>query len=430
MELASASALVTGASRGIGRAVALALARAGARVTLVARSRKDLDAVATEIAAAGGSAIVHAADLRDAGAPRAARSTPRSSAYGGLQILVNNAGVGGFSPLAETSDEDWDRILGTNLTAVFRLTRAALPQLTRRGGHIFMISSLAGQNPIANMSAYCASKAALDHLARCLMLEVRHQGVKVTTIAPGSVDTGFAGMPRAGDASWMLSADDVAGTDPGPAPNPRRRPSLARRDAPGSAPEEGVIRAAVRLAWRALVRFFDHNGPDRAAAVAYYTLLSLLPLLIFVINVGVTRAGLVRRGLPGHAVPAPRRGHPARPAEPAGAARVRRAGPRPAPGPSILLLAWTSKRIFASLFSALERVFEVEARAGRGFARGNLRALRDGADHRHRAARDPRARPGHGDTRGLSAARRDHGRARSTRCASSRSPRSCRCSSP
>jgi len=211
MELASASALITGASRGIGRSIALALARAGTRLTLVARGRKDLDVVATEIAAGGGSAIVHAADLRDPGAANSAVDAA-VSAYGGLQILVNNAGVGGFSPLAETSDEEWDRILGTNLTAVFRLTRAALPQLTKRGGHVFMISSLAGKNPIANMSAYCASKAALDHLASCLMLEVRHQGVKVTTIAPGSVDTGFSGMPRSGDSSWMLNAEDVAGT--------------------------------------------------------------------------------------------------------------------------------------------------------------------------------------------------------------------------
>ena len=209
MRLHNKVALITGASRGIGRSVALTLARAGARLTLVARSRKDLDVVATEIAVAGGSAIVHAADLRDASAANGAVDAA-VSAYGGLQILVNNAGVGGFSPLAQTTDDEWDRILGTNLTAVFRLTRAALPQLTKRGGHIFMISSLAGQNPIPNMSAYCASKAALDHLASCLMLEVRHQGVKVTTFAPGSVDTGFSGMPRAGDASWMLTPDDVA----------------------------------------------------------------------------------------------------------------------------------------------------------------------------------------------------------------------------
>jgi NAD(P)-dependent dehydrogenase (short-subunit alcohol dehydrogenase family) len=113
--------------------------------------------------------------------------------------------------MAETTDEDWDRILGTNLTAAFRLTRAALPQLCKGGGHVFMISSLAGSNAIANMAAYCASKAALDHLARCLMLEVRHQGVKVTTIAPGTVDTGFGGMPREGTGDWALRPEDVAG---------------------------------------------------------------------------------------------------------------------------------------------------------------------------------------------------------------------------
>ena len=130
------------------------------------------------------------------------------------------------------------------------------------------------------MAAYCASKAALDHFAACLMLEVRQQGVKVTTIAPGSVDTSFGGDPAsARRRRWMLTADDVAG-----------RPSLdllrTRDDAhlsrvemrPLRPAEAGVIRAGrPRIAWRAFMRFQDHNGPDRAAAVAYYTLLSLLP---------------------------------------------------------------------------------------------------------------------------------------------------------
>ncbi len=211
MEIRGASALVTGAGRGIGREVALALAREGAAVTIVARTRADLDTLAAEIARAGGRAHVFAGDLRERSACDAAVAEA-VRAHGGLRVLVNNAGVGGFSPLAETSDEEWDRILGLNLTAVFRVTRAALPHLKRDGGHVFMISSLAGQNPIANMAPYCASKAALDHLAACLMLEVRQAGVKVTTIAPGSVDTGFAGMPRGGDTSWMLQGQDVART--------------------------------------------------------------------------------------------------------------------------------------------------------------------------------------------------------------------------
>jgi NAD(P)-dependent dehydrogenase (short-subunit alcohol dehydrogenase family) len=114
----------------------------------------------------------------------------------------------------ETSDELWDRILATNLTAVFRLTRAALPHLAKAGGHVFMVSSLAGQNPISGMAAYCASKAALDHFSACLMLEVRQQGIKVTTLAPGSVDTDFGrdGGLAHGRGTWKLRPDDLAVT--------------------------------------------------------------------------------------------------------------------------------------------------------------------------------------------------------------------------
>ena len=209
MELRGASALVTGAGRGIGRAIALALGRAGASVTAVARTASDLESLASEIQRAGGRAASYAGDVRDPAACAGAIARARE-AHGRLQILVNNAGVGAHAPVAETTDDQWQRILDTNLTAVFRLTRAALPDLTQGGGHVFMISSLAGVNPIAGMAAYCASKAALDHFAACLMLEVRQQGVKVTTLAPGSVDTGFGGESRSGDASWMLHGDDIA----------------------------------------------------------------------------------------------------------------------------------------------------------------------------------------------------------------------------
>ncbi len=211
MEISDASALVTGAGRGIGRAIALALAREGARLTVVARPASELDTLVDEIETVGGRGIAFAGDLRSASACEGAVNAAVED-FGGLQILVNNAGVGSSSNVADTTDEDWDTVIGTNLTAVFRLTRAALPHLTHRGGHILMVSSLAGSNPIAGMAAYCASKAALDHFAACLMLEVRQKGVKVTTIAPGSVDTSFGEGSRPPDASWMLAPEDVAQT--------------------------------------------------------------------------------------------------------------------------------------------------------------------------------------------------------------------------
>jgi NAD(P)-dependent dehydrogenase (short-subunit alcohol dehydrogenase family) len=209
MQIQGASALVTGAGRGIGRSIALELARAGAALTLVSRTAKQLESLAAEIREAGGRAIAHPGDVCDPQLPAAAVAAARE-AHGPLQILVNNAGVPSSATLEETSDEEWERVMGTNVTAPFRFTRAALPQLFEGGGHIFMISSLAGRNPIAGLGAYCASKAALDHMTACLMLEVRQRGVKVTTIAPGSVQTGFGDRSREGD-DWMLQSGDVAG---------------------------------------------------------------------------------------------------------------------------------------------------------------------------------------------------------------------------
>ncbi len=209
MELRGASALVTGAGRGIGRAIALALAREGARVTVVARTAPELDALVEEIEDVGGRGLAFAGDLRNASVCTDA-VTAAVEHFDGLNVLVNNAGIGVFANVVETTDEQWDAVIATNLTAVFRLTRAALPHLVRHGGHVFMISSLAGSNPNAGMAAYGASKAALDHFARCLMLEVRHRGVKVTTIAPGSVDTSFSGPGGNADTSWMLTPEDLA----------------------------------------------------------------------------------------------------------------------------------------------------------------------------------------------------------------------------
>ncbi len=208
MQIEGCSAIVTGAGRGIGRATALALAERGANVVLVARTSSELEATAQAAGAKGGRVACLVADLQH---PPSARAAVRAAvdSFGGLQVLVNNAGFARHAPFSETSDEDWETTLSTNLTAPFRLTREALPELQKQGGHVFMISSLAGVNPVAGLAAYCASKAALDQLTSCLMLEVRHTGVKVTTLAPGSVDTTFGGGARA-DASWMLQPEDLA----------------------------------------------------------------------------------------------------------------------------------------------------------------------------------------------------------------------------
>jgi NAD(P)-dependent dehydrogenase (short-subunit alcohol dehydrogenase family) len=208
MELEGASALVTGAGRGVGRSIALKLGRAGLRLTAVSRTAAELDSLVREIEDEGGRAIAFPGDIRQPSVCEAAVARA-VAAHGGLQVLVNNAGVATVGPVARTSDEDWDAVLATNLTAPFRLTRAALPHLSRDGGHVVMISSLAGSNPVHEMAAYCASKAALDHFARCLMLEVRYQRVKVTVVAPGSVDTSFRFRGSTASGS-RLGADDVA----------------------------------------------------------------------------------------------------------------------------------------------------------------------------------------------------------------------------
>ena len=208
MDIQGVSALVTGAGRGIGRGIALALAREGAVVTALARTGSELDSLAEEANQEGGRVVPHVADLTDPQA--AARAVEAAGRNGRLQILVNNAGVGTIAPIAEITDEQWERTLGTNLTAVFRLTRAALPQLGDGGGYVFMISSLSGQNPGPGFGAYGASKAALDYFSHCLMMEVRQKGVKVTTIAPGSVATSFPDRTGHGDEGWMVTVDDIA----------------------------------------------------------------------------------------------------------------------------------------------------------------------------------------------------------------------------
>jgi NADP-dependent 3-hydroxy acid dehydrogenase YdfG len=193
------TALVTGAGRGIGRAIAFSLADAGAAVALAARTAPELDLLAADIAARGGRAITIPVDLRDTAAvPRMVESAV--AGLGGLHILVNNAGIGYFRPVAELSLAEFEAMWEVNVRAVFLATQTALPHLERAGGgDVVNIASLAGKNTFAGGAGYAATKWALRGFAGCLMLDVRNAGIRVVTICPGSVDTGFSARGKKGE---------------------------------------------------------------------------------------------------------------------------------------------------------------------------------------------------------------------------------------
>ena len=131
--------------------------------------------------------------------------------FGGLDVLVNNAGVGHFANVADMSTDDWRKVIDTNLSGVFYCCAAALPHLKRRGaGWIINISSLAGKNPFVGGAAYCASKAGLNAFSEALMQEVRYDNIRVSYIMPGSVATGFSGRPDGSGADWKIAAEDVS----------------------------------------------------------------------------------------------------------------------------------------------------------------------------------------------------------------------------
>jgi NAD(P)-dependent dehydrogenase (short-subunit alcohol dehydrogenase family) len=131
--------------------------------------------------------------------------------FGGLDVLVNNAGVGRFSAVADMSPSDWQNVIDTNLSGVFYSCSAAIPHLKRRGsGWIINISSLAGKNPFKGGAAYCASKAGLNAFSEALMQEVRYDNIRVSYIMPGSVATEFGGPGGMGAADWKIAPEDVA----------------------------------------------------------------------------------------------------------------------------------------------------------------------------------------------------------------------------
>jgi NAD(P)-dependent dehydrogenase (short-subunit alcohol dehydrogenase family) len=182
-------AFVTGASRGIGRSIALALGQAGAAVACAARALDQVESAAAEIESAGGRACALRLDVTH-GAQVLGAVRDAESALGPIDILVNNAGITLEKKTVEVSDEDWDAVLATNLTAMFRCARAVAPGMIARGrGKVINVGSMYGRLGVPRYAAYCASKAAVDGLTRSLAAEWARHGIQVNCLAPGYMNT-------------------------------------------------------------------------------------------------------------------------------------------------------------------------------------------------------------------------------------------------
>ena len=210
MDLKGKACLVTGATRGIGRAVSEALAAAGADVVISARTSSDVERVAADLdAGARGRVVGIVADVsRSEDCVRLVEETVEAA--GRLDVLVNNAGVGILSSIEDLSVEDWQTQIDTNLRGVFCCSKAAVPHLKTTEGWIINIGSLAGRNPFAGGSGYNASKFGLVGMTEAMMLDLRHSGIRVSIVMPGSVNTRFGGDYPEGGRAWALGAADVA----------------------------------------------------------------------------------------------------------------------------------------------------------------------------------------------------------------------------
>ena len=211
MDLKGKVAVVTGGTKGIGRGIAEALAREGLSVCISARTANEI-AEATEALKklGGGKAIGFVCDVRYHAQVKSLFERTTAE-FGGVDVLVNNAGIGMFAPVEEMSPEDFRAILETNLCGVFYCCHEAIPLMKQRGGgYIINISSLAGANPHPRMAAYNASKFGLNGFSEALMQEVRHDGIKVSYIMPGSVNTDFGGDSPSDKNSWQLQPADIA----------------------------------------------------------------------------------------------------------------------------------------------------------------------------------------------------------------------------
>jgi NAD(P)-dependent dehydrogenase (short-subunit alcohol dehydrogenase family) len=207
VNLTGKSAIVTGGTRGIGRAIAKALISAGANVAITGRIAPEIENAISELNTIGpGTISGYACDVRNYDQVKSL-----FAAFGSVDILINNAGIGIFSPVESMSPEDFRAVLETNVFGVFYCCHEAIPLMKQKGaGYIINISSLAGANPHPQMAAYNASKFGLNGFSEALMQEVRHDGIKVSYIMPGSVNTEFGGDEPSDQKSWQLQPDDIA----------------------------------------------------------------------------------------------------------------------------------------------------------------------------------------------------------------------------
>ena len=207
--LSGKTVLVTGSSRGIGKAIARKFASLGAAVGICGRDEQVLKTAAEELRQVGARVHVQVADVtRSADVESLVQSV--EAELGPIAILVNNAGMGSFGPAHEKSEQDWDLLMNTNLKSVFLVSRAVAPlMIARQSGDIINISSLAGRNTFAGGGLYCASKWGLLGLTGCMAEDLRSHGIRVSAVCPGSVATDFDGRGKK-DPTKVLTPDDVA----------------------------------------------------------------------------------------------------------------------------------------------------------------------------------------------------------------------------
>lgn len=202
-------AIITGASRGIGLAVAHRLGTLGAKLSLCARDAKRLESAANELRPEAAGVFAAAVDVTH-GDPIVAFVQNTEKTLGPVEILVNNAGIGYFGPTHEATEANWDSVLDTNLKSVFLASKAVAPgMIQRRSGQIINIASLAGKNAFPGGGIYCASKWGLLGLTECMAEDLRGYGIRVSAICPGSVATDFSPHGKK-DISKMLQAEDIA----------------------------------------------------------------------------------------------------------------------------------------------------------------------------------------------------------------------------